>query len=60
MNERIKSKGCDGSGSGGRLNRPLVLLKTKIKKLSCDDLSSMTIFSYINLTQSDLNPEIMF
>lgn len=64
VNECInKSKGCDGSGSGGRLNCPLALLEIKTKQnktpLQCDELSP-SLYSYVSLTQSDLNPKTVF
>jgi len=46
VNEGINtSKGCDGSGSGGRLNRPLALLEIK-KKLKIHDVMSFIYHWY--------------
>ena len=52
MNEGInKSKGCDGSGSGGRLNRPLALLEIKKNFKNCNVMSFL--YHYIFLHKSD-------
>lgn len=50
VNEGInKSKGCDGSGSGGRLNRPLALLQIK----NIDQKMQHELDHYILLHTSD-------
>lgn len=54
VNEGIKSKRCDGSGSGGRLNRPLALLEITKKLKNCNVMTFLChCISYIYLTQSD-------
>lgn len=60
VNEGIKSKGCDGSGSGGRLNRPLALLQIKI---IYQEMQHDGVYHYILLHTSDsshFHPKIMF
>lgn len=59
VNEGInKSKGCDGSGSGGRLNRPLALFQIK----NTDQKMQHELYHYILLHTSDsshFHPKIM-
>lgn len=62
VNEEInKSKGCDGSGSGGRLNRPLALLqiKNRYQKMQHDELS-LSLYSLTYTSDSSKNYVLSF